>query len=103
MFDNMVDLTASSTLTNSSGFDPGTTDGAGAETLFPSPDGNSSEARWTKPSRKAYSESRNAFVILVTNSEAIGFCCFAREDDDADDERSTPPAILNAAVVICLW
>ena len=65
-------------------------------------DGDSSDARCTKPSKKAYSESRNALVIFCTNSFAIGFCVFDRDEED-DDERSTPPAILKAEVVICFW
>ena len=73
----------------------------GAAAFDPLVVGDSSDARCTKPSRNAYSESRNAFVIFVTNSVAIGFCVFAREEDEDEDERSTPPAILNADVVIC--
>ena len=63
--------------------------------------GLSSEARFTSPSRNAYNASRNAFVIFVTNSGAMGFCFVDR--DEPEEERSTPPATLKAAVVICFW
>ncbi len=62
----------------------------------------SSEPRCTSPSRKAYSESRKALVTLVTNSGGTTLC-FKTLDDGFDEERSTPPAILNAAVVSCRW
>lgn len=65
--------------------------------------GDSSEARWTKPSRNAYRVSKKAFVIFETNIEEIEFCFASREVGAEDPERSTPPAILKAPVVICLW
>lgn len=62
----------------------------------------SSEPRCTSPSKKAYSESRKAPVTLVTNSGGTALC-FKTLDDGFDEVRSTPPAILNAAVVSCRW
>ena len=66
-------------------------------------DGDSSDAKCTSPSKNAYNESRKAFVIFCTNSFAIGFCVFDRDEEEDDDERSIPPAILKADVVICFW
>lgn len=90
-------------MTSSSGFDPGTTLDRRSWTFSSAAVGDSSDARCTSPSKNAYSESRNAFAIFDTNSLAIGICFVGRDDDDADEDRSTPPAILNALVVTCFW
>jgi hypothetical protein len=51
------------------------------------------------PSRNAYVESTNAFVILITNSLGIG----RRPSREEDDEVSAPLANLRAHVVTCRW
>ena len=85
---------------SSSGFKPicSAVDTSG---LFPWMMGDSSDARSTSPSRMAYKASKNALVILVTKPEGIG-CCFRGRVAEEED-TSTPPAILKAAVVICRW
>jgi hypothetical protein len=58
-------------------------------------------ARRTRPSRKVYKASKNALVILEMNAGAIAFCFVGFEVEVLEDDRSTPPAILKAAVVMC--
>ena len=99
-FFNLIRHTESIRSRSSSGFKPICT-AVDTSGLFPWTMGDSLEARSTSPSRIAYKASKNAFVILVTKAEGIG-CCFrgrAAEEEDA----STPPAILKAAVVMCRW
>jgi hypothetical protein len=61
--------------------------------------GEPCSAKKTCPSRNAYVESTNAFVILITNSLGIG----RRPSREEDDEASAPLANLKAHVVTCRW
>lgn len=92
-------LTASVKSSSSRGFVPVI---VAESDLVPVTTGDSPEAKCTSPSRNAYSASKNAFVILDTKTGAIEFC-FVTLGATVLDERSTPPAILNADVVRCLW
>lgn len=60
----------------------------------------SSDARWTRPSRKAYSASRNALDIFDANSGPIAFGLVGLVELDAAE--SAPPATLYAAAELCL-
>lgn len=90
-------------LTSSSGLvfvAPATSDTVGSA----GPACDSSDARCTRPSSTANNESRNAFVILEVNSGATVFRLTKRDEEvAAEDDRSTPPAILNAHVDSSFW
>jgi hypothetical protein len=60
-----------------------------------------SSARRTRPSRNVYKASTNALVILEMNAGAMAFCLVGFEVEVFEDDKSTPPAILKAAVVMC--
>ena len=45
---------------------------------------SSSDARWTRPSRNAYSASKNDFVIFETKPAVMRFC-LTGFDDDAEE------------------
>ena len=72
--------------------------GVSISSICPVEMGDSSDASRTKPSRNAYSASKNALAILCIS---IGFMAFCLLDFEDPEGRSAPTAILNAAVVTC--
>ena len=63
---------------------------------------DSSEVRCTMPSRNAYNESKNAFVIF--EMKICGTLLLTNLDEpDAIDGSSVPPTSLNAPVVRWRW